>query len=205
MKPRPKTDSIVLHNSRSPWGNAHVIRKWHTDTPPDGNGWDDIGYHFIINNAYTTYVAHRDNKPDLTADGYVSPGRALGMTGAHCHGLNWRSVGICMVGNPETFTRRQWYKAALIMWFLENTISKIPEHPYKTPMKIVGHRETRDGRAKGKTCPDIDMDAFREHYDGLLIGAVFPNLYQKALWRVQQNTVDWASLQEGIIREVNHG
>lgn len=27
---------------------ANTIRKWHTDPPPNGNGWSDIGYHYVI-------------------------------------------------------------------------------------------------------------------------------------------------------------
>ena len=44
--------TIVIHCSDSKWGDAEVIRKWHTDPKPRGKAWADIGYHAVICNGF---------------------------------------------------------------------------------------------------------------------------------------------------------
>ncbi len=56
------------------------IRRWHVE----GNGWSDIGYHYVI---------------DL--NGVVHPGRPVEKTGAHVKGHNTGSIGICYIGGVE--------------------------------------------------------------------------------------------------------
>ena len=57
---------IIIHCSATPLGkdfSAEVIRDWHVK----GNGWDDIGYHFIVR-----------------LDGTIEYGRMVDKQGAHC-------------------------------------------------------------------------------------------------------------------------
>jgi len=71
---------ITLHCSDTENGkdiSVDEIRRWHVEE----NGWDDIGYHFII-----------------TVDGKVHTGRPLNVQGAHVMGWNRDNIGICMVG-----------------------------------------------------------------------------------------------------------
>ncbi len=73
-------DEIIVHCTATPRGREVTvddIRRWHVG----GNGWSDIGYHYVI-----------------YADGSVHPGRSLEQQGAHCRGHNARSVGIAYVG-----------------------------------------------------------------------------------------------------------
>jgi len=73
-------NKIIIHCSSTPEGKDYTveqIRQWHIQ----GNGWRDIGYHFVI-----------------YRDGSVHEGRPITVVGAHCKGLNARSVGICYVG-----------------------------------------------------------------------------------------------------------
>ena len=47
MDLRKKTDSIIIHCAATKPSmdiGIEEIRKWHVDQ----NGWDDVGYHFII-------------------------------------------------------------------------------------------------------------------------------------------------------------
>lgn len=75
------------------------IRQWHTRSKPQGNGWTDVGYHFVIRR-----------------NGVVETGRPLEQSGAHTSGHNSNSIGICLVGGlaadgktPENnFTEAQW-------------------------------------------------------------------------------------------------
>ena len=91
---------IVLHCSDSDHphhDNVETIRKWHTErgfTGPDGveGTEDDIGYHFVI-----------------TKDGTVHAGRPVEAVGAHVHGHNANSIGICLTGKTRSqFTPAQF-------------------------------------------------------------------------------------------------
>jgi N-acetylmuramoyl-L-alanine amidase len=77
---------IVVHHSASSDGTTldmGTIRKIHIQE----NGWEDIGYHFLIEKVGDSVV--------------VVPGRSLMYTGAHCPGAN-DHIGICVVGNFST-------------------------------------------------------------------------------------------------------
>ena len=118
---KPKTDI-----------GAKEIKVWHTSPPPLGNGWKDIGYHYIIR-----------------LDGTVEKGRPVSRAGAHCAGHNAHSIGICYVGgldasgNPaDTRTREQ--KGALIK-LIYNLIRL-----YRCD--VHGHKDYN----KSKECPCFD-------------------------------------------------
>ena len=81
-----KITEIIVHcaATRPEWmegqsvnAKRDEIRRWHVD----GNGWNDIGYHYLIDR-----------------DGQVARGRALETQGAHTSGHNANSIGICLVG-----------------------------------------------------------------------------------------------------------
>lgn len=63
---------------------AAEIRDWHVN----GNGWSDIGYHYVIRrNGLVEPGRDRDNDGDIWEE-----------VGAHVRGQNARSLGICLVG-----------------------------------------------------------------------------------------------------------
>ena len=62
------------------------IRRWHVK----GNGWRDIGYHYVIRRG-----------------GAVEPGRPLEQAGAHVAGYNSHSIGICLVGGLDESGRAE--------------------------------------------------------------------------------------------------
>ena len=75
-----KIKKIIVHCSATKASqdiDASAIRDWHTE----GNGWSDIGYHFVIKR-----------------DGTLEQGRNVKDSGAHCKGYNSTSIGICLVG-----------------------------------------------------------------------------------------------------------
>ena len=60
---------IILHCAATPEGrevSVDTIRKWHTDPPPQGNGWSDIGYYYVIH-----------------IDGLTEIGRPVSIQGVH--------------------------------------------------------------------------------------------------------------------------
>ena len=74
---------IIIHCSATPEGrdiDAATIKDWHVN----GNGWSDIGYHYVIK---------------LNAE--IESGRPLDVTGAHVKGHNKDSIGICYVGGAD--------------------------------------------------------------------------------------------------------
>ena len=69
-----KIDKIIIHCSATPKHkdfSAETIRDWHVK----GNGWDDIGYHYVVR-----------------LDGSLEYGRPVQVPGAHCKGENKSSI-----------------------------------------------------------------------------------------------------------------
>jgi N-acetylmuramoyl-L-alanine amidase len=112
---------------------AAEIRKWHTDPKPKGNGWSDIGYHYVIRR-----------------DGTVEEGRDMDAVGAHVKGYNEVSLGICLVGGWKgqfDFTRRQ-------MDALEALVSALLLKYNKAVVR--GHRSYNSK----KSCPGFDVETW---------------------------------------------
>lgn len=79
---------IILHCSATPKGKPFTVddvRRWHKV----GNGWSDIGYHYVIH-----------------LDGSIHPGRPEDIPGAHCAGHNADSIGICYIGGLSADGKR---------------------------------------------------------------------------------------------------
>ena len=132
-----KISKIVVHCSYTPASmdiGAETIRDWHVND----NGWDDIGYHYVI-----------------TRDGSVEKGRALGTPGAHVRGHNEDSIGICLIGGmtedkehtDSNFTRWQWGALDALLSDLEGRFGKLD---------VVGHRDLD----ASKDCPCFDVQAW---------------------------------------------
>lgn len=64
--------------------DVKTVRRWHVD----GNGWADIGYHFLVRR-----------------DGTIERGRPLDLPGAHTKGHNADTVGIAFSGGLNPLTR----------------------------------------------------------------------------------------------------
>lgn len=125
---------IIVHCTATAEGmdfRAKDVDRWHK-----AQGWDGIGYHFLV-----------------CLDGRVETGRPEAKVGAHCSGYNGMSLGVCYVGGlaadgrtpKDTRTVRQ--KAGLLA-LLKTLKKKYPQ------ARIVGHRHFN----KGKACPSFDAD-----------------------------------------------
>lgn len=127
-----KIDLIVVHCSATPEGkhfSTETIRDWHVN----GNGWSDIGYHWVVE-----------------LDGKVRAGRPEQRVGAHVRGYNRSSIGICYVGGmskdmklPKD-TRSQVQRESLEQLLLELKV-RYPEAIIK------GHNDFSN-----KACPSFD-------------------------------------------------
>lgn len=131
-----KIARIFVHCSDTPNNRdigAKEIRDWHIN----GNGWSDIGYHYVI---------RRDGSVDL--------GREESVPGAHCKGHNHDSIGICLVGGrlPEGGYRVSECNYTLAqMRTLEAMVKGlVDKYPGST---VHGHREFDK-----KECPCFHVD-----------------------------------------------
>lgn len=112
MKKSKRTiTEIIVHCTATPEGKDYTvddIRKWHTAKPPQGRGWSDIGYHYVI-----------DRK------GHILTGRDVDTIGAHCEGHNAHSIGVVYIGGVSALngkpkdTRTLAQKAGLIRCLTE--------------------------------------------------------------------------------------
>jgi len=136
VEPRSSTDYIVIHCSatkpRMDIGLTE-IRKWHVQ----GNGWRDVGYHYIIRR-----------------NGEVELGRSIRDTGAHAAGYNHKSVGLCMVGGmaednsaENNFTAQQW---TALLDLVKQLKSNYPD------ADVIGHNEISE-----KECPSFDVQKWK--------------------------------------------
>ena len=133
-----KINEIILHCTATPEGkdyDVETIRRWHVQ----GNGWRDIGYHYVI-----------------YRDGTIHLGRPLDQTGAHTSGHNASTIGIVYVGGcaadgktPKD-TRTPAQKEAL------RTLCKVLCDTLDIT-KISGHRDYA-----AKACPSFDVKAWRK-------------------------------------------
>lgn len=109
---------------------AREIRRWHTDAPPRGRGWTDIGYHLVIRR-----------------DGRLEPGRPIEVMGAHVGKHNRSSLGVCYVGGPDApITRAQRLTLATV---LDYWLAMFPG------ARVFGHRDLA-----ATQCPGFDAGHF---------------------------------------------
>lgn len=133
--------------------SAASIRKFHVAPKPKGNGWRDIGYHFVIRK-----------------DGRVEQGRPLDRPGAHLEGAN-DTWGVCITGDGDS---EPWTPAQLEA-FLDLAERLCREQGWGAD-RVIGHRE---GPAKfgakptAKRCPGrlVDMADVRAKVAARLAGA----------------------------------
>ncbi len=87
LYPSNKWKYIVVHHSATDMGSAEIFNTAHKN-----RGWDEIGYHFVI-----------DNDTAGKSDGQIETGPrwTKQVDGAHCKAgsMNERGIGICLVGN----------------------------------------------------------------------------------------------------------
>lgn len=125
-------DKIFIHCSATPEGrdvSMETIKSWHVK----GNGWSDIGYHFVIE-----------------LDGALKEGRPLHRSGAGVRGHNAHSIHVCYIGGTDKDkkakdTRTEAQRATLDK-IVESLRMDYPE------ASVHGHNEFA-----AKACPSFDV------------------------------------------------
>ncbi len=129
---------IVVHHSATHAGGAGRFDQMHR-----GNGWDELGYHFVIGNGTDT------------PDGSVEVGSRWRKQkhGAHAktadNRFNELGIGICLVGNFDESapTPRQMHALTVLTAHLMQQ--------YRVPAsRIIGHGDT-----KATACPGRQLDS----------------------------------------------
>jgi hypothetical protein len=149
---------IVVHCSATypemlPEVNAARIRRWHTDPPPLGRGWIDIGYHRVVLPSGTIELGRDPDHDGITVE----------HQGAHVYGWNANTLAVCWIGGINTrhqitdnLTPAAREALLLVCWGWMWRFSLSPED-------VVGHNEFP---GVAKACPVIDMDQLRQQLAG---------------------------------------
>ena len=110
MTNRSATKRIILHHAEASKCTAEDIHRWHLN-----NGWAGAGYHFLVRKDGSIYRLRPENK-----------------VGAHAHGANSDSIGICFEGAymTETMPQAQINAGKELVAYLKNKygISKVQAH-----------------------------------------------------------------------------
>ena len=131
---------VILHCTATPADRkltVQEIRNWHVK----GNGWADIGYHFVIHQ-----------------DGTIERGRHIDKVGAHTWGQNYGSIAVAYCGSilkkelktktklesKDTMTKEQEQAFRDLVKFLEVCFGEL---------KVRGHNDYN----KDKDCPSFNM------------------------------------------------
>ena len=128
---RRTTERVILHcSATSPSQQVTIddIKDWHLK-----RGWDDIGYHFVI-----------DRK------GNVDRGRNIHMQGAHTFGQNHDSIGICYIGGVDAKNISQNNITEKQKTAVENLVTCL--RVVYGHLSLHGHREFSN-----KACPSFDV------------------------------------------------
>lgn len=132
-----RPNKVTIHCTDTTNGMM-ISREWLHHVHVVQNGWDDIGYHFIIN-----------------TDGSVIDGRPMDRMGAHVKGHNRDNIGIALVGR-SLFHREQFKR-------LRQMLDAIRDNYFIPANEIYAHYELDK---KGKTCPNIRIDDIIRWYVG---------------------------------------
>ncbi len=129
-----KINKIILHCTATKEGKDYTvaqIRDWHVN----GNGWKDIGYHFVI-----------------YRDGSVHTGRDIATIGAHCAGQNADSIGVVYVGGLDAAGKPKDTRTAAQKTALRQLVDKLCRQYGISRQKVYGHNEFAN-----KGCPCFDV------------------------------------------------
>lgn len=153
---------------------AAEVKKWHTDPVPQGRGWSDTGYHFLIDR-----------------DGTTVEGRPLARVGAHVKGHNTGTIGVALFGGHgstagddffDNYTEDQ-NRA------LRELIDRL-QGEYPSITKITGHNQYAP-----KACPGFSVPAWLEGAGRVKAAPVVEERPQGRTNAAQSRTVQASAVQ----------
>jgi hypothetical protein len=155
---------------------------YYWDLHVNTNGWDDIGYNWLID-----------------AEGTVYEGRGNGRLGAHFSCMNGATVGICMIGNFENIPPTEMALEKLKDWLAWESCDKgidLPVSSQHAPSQsnlrhVSGHRDGNTSTAasscaRGTVCPGEQLyeqlDAIAGEVAGYACLSTTPDLVILDMW-----------------------
>lgn len=126
-----RINKIIVHCSATPEGKDFTVDdvyNWHVK----GNGWSDIGYHFLV-----------------YRDGTIVQGRKLKDVGAHVRGHNHDSIGVCYIGGMDAANKHaKDTRTEAQIKSLDTLLTYLSFH-FNSP--VSGHNQYA-----AKACPSFD-------------------------------------------------
>ena len=147
-----KLQFLVVHCTDTPAGRevtSDEIRHWHTDPPPQGRGWHQVGYSrmYHLDGRCEQLV---DNNNDGTVDAWEITNGVEGMNAICQH--------IVYVGGMSADKQRAWDTRTPQQ--LDAMSRDITAFHHKFPdVKIVGHNYFN----RFKACPSFDVQKWLSH------------------------------------------
>lgn len=139
-----KIDYIVIHCTAGGKNQSlESIRSWWHSPPPQGLGWKNVGYHWLV-----------------MGDGSIVKLADIQQVTNGVRGFNHNSIHIAYTGGMHEDDRTEAQKAAILDCIFMS-ISQCAKHGYKP--KIQGHRDFPNVK---RDCPQFD--AIKE-YEWILI------------------------------------
>jgi hypothetical protein len=148
----------TTNNDPNPASTVRAIYRYHAMT----QGWGDIGYNFLIDEAGHIYKGRNSHAAGSDADTITGQNASGdGVTGAHAHGYNAGSVGVAMVGTLTSQDATPAAKRALedlLAWEAQthgidphgsSTYTSPTDGHQKTFPNIAGHRDVGDTQCPG--------------------------------------------------------
>ena len=118
--------------------DAHDIDRWHLD-----RGWSGIGYHYVV-----------------LRDGTLQKGRWTDAIGAHAHGHNVGTIGICYIGGLDSKGRAAMDGMTLEQHLaLHKTLETLLNLYGLKRSDVLGHNELPNVK---KSCPCLSMSQIRK-------------------------------------------
>ena len=137
--------------------DGNMIRDWHTNAKPRGNGWSQVGYELVIRRDGTVDRLVEDNGDNVVDPWEVTNG---------ARGVNSVSSHVCLVGgiskdNKQDLEMTREQHDALV-GIIKDDIVNQPD------IKIAGHYHF-----SSKTCPNFNVEEWLES-----IGVSEENIYR---------------------------
>jgi len=133
---------IVIHHTASDFGNLEYYKRLHQKE----RGWDDIAYHFVINNGSFETIPGQIEESNLwkkRKSGYSTKNWLVNTFG----------IAIVLVGNLENHPPLPQQYESLI-----NLVTNLSKKYNIPPERIFGHREIQNTNCPGKF---LNMAKFR--------------------------------------------
>ena len=137
---------LVIHCTATPIGRevtSAELRRWHTSPPPQGRGWNQVGYTdmFHINGGTERLVTNND---DAFVDQWEISNGAAGYNSVSRHIVY---VGGMTADDSKPMDTRSVMQKESMKKYVRDFRTKFPK------VKIVGHRDLDSGKA----CPSFDV------------------------------------------------